>query len=317
MPLSSELTVDQLITDFSRAYMNAEFMAEKVLPAVPTRKMRGLYATYGKDSIRTANIPVLSSDTAIAESVTYTVGKDSYALGLYRLSDIIGTLEREEADLPFQPEQDTTEHLMQLIGIDKEVRFATQVFGSTNFATGNKTALTASTYWSNYSAATGIAGPVHQVHSGINVVRGKALAAPRVMAIGAVVETVLRRHPDIRDSLKFVQTLSVMNIDAAMASIFGVQEFHVIRTVKNTAVKGDADSLSDVVGKKACLLVRPATPTRKSVAHSIQLRRSTFPNGDKWVVRERMGATMVEVRDAYVFKTVDSSAGYLFDTTQA
>jgi len=78
---------------------------------------------------------------------------------------------------------------------------------------------------------------------------------------------------------------------------------------------GEADSLSDVVADDAALIVRPARMTVKTVAHSAQFQHRLFPNGDKWVEKSRMNATVVEVRDNYVFKSVSTSAGYLFKTT--
>ena len=315
MPLPSEMNINQLITEFALRFSNLEYAADRVLPGIKVKKTDGKYATYDKDSFRTGGLRTLSSDTEVARTTSYGVGTATFSTELYRQSEVIGVLARENADQPFDPEQDATANLMELLAVDKEVRMATLVFGSGNYATGNKTAVANSNAWANYTTATGAKGPVFQVYSAAEVIRGKVARMPNVLVLGAKSPRVLIRHPDVKDSLKFVQALTKANVEAALAALFGVDEYIVVRAIKNIALPGETDSLSDVVADDAALIVRPARMTVKTVAHSAQFQHRLFPNGDKWVEKSRMNATVVEVRDNYVFKSVSTSAGYLFKTT--
>ncbi|MDB4311884.1 hypothetical protein N9937_00500 [bacterium] len=316
MPLAQDMNINQLITGFARRYNNEEFLAERILPPVPVTKLIGKYARYDKDNLRTKNLKRLSGARGRAPVVDYGVDNATYSCEIYRLAGMVDSTENSQADAPFQPEADTTANVQDLMSIAKEKDMVDQVFASGNFASGNKTALAASTYW-DAAAATGPAGPVKQVLSARSVVLTKVLRKPNLMVVGETTHTTLLTAKDITERLKFVQAITVAGVENALASIFGVSEYLVEKAVENTAVEGDTDSLSLLVADKAILLVRPTVQSTKTVAHSVQFRQNQFPNGDMWNQREEMGTKYIEVRDAYDMTTVDSSAGYIFVNTNA
>lgn len=315
MPLGSDMNINRLVSNWSRAYQNDNYVANKVLPPVSVKKEQGKYARYNKDNFRTGGIDLLSTEKQIAKTATYGVDTDSYTTALYRVKDIVGVLEQQNADQPFSPLRDATENLMDLMATDKEAKMVAQVLASGNYASGSKVAV--STQWNNYNTATGVLGPVKRVHSALNTIRGLVAKRANVMLVGADVHTVLIDSPDLTSRIKFVQQVTVGNVENAMAAIFGVQEYHIVDAIKNTAFQGGTDSLSDMVTDKAALLYRPARQTLKSVAHSVQFQLAGFPNGARWVDEERMNGTVIEVRDNYVFKLVDNTAGFLFDDVLA
>ena len=317
MPLSTDTNINRLITGFARDFNNANLIADQVLTSVKVQKEQGKFARYDKDKFRTGGINSQSTDKDIALVTDHGVDTDSYSTVLHRLAQVVGVLEGENADAPFNPLQDATENVMAQLLTEKETLFATAIIASGNYATGSKAALVNSTQWSNYTTATGAIGPVHKVHSAIDTIRGLTARRGNTLIVSADVHTQLLRHPDVTDSLKFVQTLMVTNISAALAGVFGVARYFILDAIKNTALEGESDSLSDIATKEVALLHVPERQTSKSVAHTVQFQQRMFPNGNRWTVDERMGATIIEVRDNYVFNLVDDTAGFFFDNAIA
>lgn len=311
------LNVNKLISTFARKYSNLEYVADRILPPVPVNKMQIKYARYDKSNLRSGGINTLSGDTDIAKDARYGVANQSASLGLYRLKTVVGTLEKHDADPIFDPEMDATANLMEQLAVDKEVRMAGVVFATGNYATGNKSAVVNSRAWTNYTTATGAKGPVRQVYSASDVVRQKSARTPNIMAMGSQTYVAMTAHPDIRTRIQYVQSVTKSSAEAALAAIFGVDEVLVVRAIQVTTPEGATDVLADVVTDSCVLIHRPKMQNTKTVAHSVQFRHVLFPNGDKWTVRERMGATVIEGRDAYSFHIVDTAAGYMFHTTNS
>jgi len=74
----------------------------------------------------------------------------------------------------------------------------------------------------------------------------------------------------------------------------------------------EEDLVCTMMTDKAAIIVRPTMQSTRTQAHSVQFQLTGFPNGNRWTSDERMGATVIETRDNYVFKVVDTSAGFLF-----
>ena len=311
------LNVNKLISTFARKYSNLEYIADQILPPVPVEKMQIKYARYDKSNLRSGGINTLSGDTDVAKDARYGVANQSASLGLYRLKTVVGTLEKHDADPIFDPELDATANLMEQLAVDKEVRMAGVVFVTGNYATGHKTNTANSRQWANYTTATGAKGPIRQALSASDVIRQKIGRTPNVFAMGAQSYVSLLAHPDVKSRIQYVQMVTKGNVEQALAALFGVDVFLVERAINLTSWEGATDVTADVVTDTAVLIHRPQVQNTKTIAHSVQFRHRLFPNGDKWTVRERMGATVIEARDAYSYHVVDTQGGYIWTNTNS
>jgi hypothetical protein len=320
-PTKDNLNVNRLITSLVRGYSNEQYLADTVLPGLKVKKTRGTWARFDKSNLRAAlNLGYIATAKQTATEFNFGTDTTTYITRLHKVRAFVDPEEIGDEDDPYDIENDLTFGMSEAMKVEKEVAFATLMFGSGNYAAGHKTVSTGKK-WSVYSAAsTGEFGPLRQVLSAANHVRSKVGQYPNALVVGAKTHMVLLRHPDVTDSVKYVELMTVMNASKAMAALFGVNDYWVEGAIKVTSgfkPEAHTETVADIVGDKAALILRNPGQNKRATRFGAQVQHQLYPNGDRYPDRALMNGIWIEVRDRYQMLSVDNTAGYLFDDTNA
>lgn len=203
------------------------------------------------------------------------------------------------------PEADVTANLTDKILLRLEYDVAALVFGTGNYASGNRAALTGNNKWD----VSSIADPIAQIMSGRVQVAQDIGRFPTKCVMGPHPLRLAMTNDKILDRTKYTSSQSIT--PAILAGLFNVGEVLVGETIRNTAREGGTDSLSFVWGDKVTLIYVPPRPALRTPSFAYTFRRqnrvvrSWFENG--------RNADTIEVEDEYQVKSVDTSAGYILD----
>ncbi len=139
-----------------------------------------------------------------------------------------------------------------LIDLDREVRVATQVFATANYATANKTTLSGTSQLSDFANSD----PIGVVLAGLDA----CLARPNIMVIGQAAYTKLVQHPKIVKAVLGNAGDSGVATREAIARLFELDQVVVGEGWVNTAKKGQTPTMARVWGKHIALLHNDPNP---------------------------------------------------------
>uniref|UniRef100_A0A6H1ZQU1 Capsid protein n=1 Tax=viral metagenome TaxID=1070528 RepID=A0A6H1ZQU1_9ZZZZ len=327
MPAISTLrNASPYLTGWTRAYYQEKnFVADKAMTPFNVPNEVDKYATINNDHYRydATNTDMMLKSTDKSTSSEFDIGVSSatYNLQLYREHHVVGRLEGDAASQKnIKLKETKTRGLKHHMSVYKETQFASFLFGSTNYASTNKAALSGSGIWSAagnmgeaafYSAYT----PKYVVRSAIDTVRKTSGGLiVNKMIVGAGVHKNLTSRADF---LKFLATSSDVGYDRQnrfLADLFGVDEYMPLLAVSNSAMEGATDSMGDIGGAFVALIYQPNGAVDLDAPFGMNFNRETFPFVAEWVDDWRMGATVVENYECYQFKSVSTVSGFLLTT---
>lgn len=263
MLTASQVHVDVPLTNLTIAHVQdtSGFIADRVFPKVPVSKKTDKYYLYDRAQFnRTGDVKARAPRTQ-APRVGMTLSQDTYAIDVFSLATDFDfeTLANEDAALNTRLAASTM--LTSQLLIDREIKwastyFATGVWGTEWTGVSGSPSTNQVRQWSDYTNST----PIQDVTSIMRAMQLKSGGfKPNVMVIGKEVRDVLVNHPTILARLNGGATVTntALVTDAKLAEIFGVEEFLVMETVKNTAAEGLAESNAFIGGKSMALYYRP------------------------------------------------------------
>lgn len=255
--------VDTPLTNLTIAYLqdSVGFIADKVFPRVPVSNKTNKYYIYNRADFNRAGQVQLRAPRTKAPVVGMSLSSDTYSAEVYSLATNFDfeTLANEDQALNIRAAG--AQMLTMQLMIDREIKWASKYFASsiwgTDWAGVSGTPSTNQVkQWSDYTNST----PIKDVTALMQAVQLKSGGfKPNVMVVGKQTRDVLVNHPDILARLNGGATVTntALITDAKIAEIFGVEEFLVMETVKNTSAEGVAESNSFIGGKSAALYYRP------------------------------------------------------------
>lgn len=305
----SNLYVSPLLTQFSLAYKNSNYVAELIMPIVKVNKDSGKIATYGMDNLRIANSIRAQGSSTNEVNHSVSIG-DHYFLEEHALKELVTNEEVENADKPIDPKKDAVDNLMERILVIKEKALA-DTMGNTAILTQNVT-LAGNDQWSDFTNST----PIADIMTGIAAVRTGTGKMANTLFFSYSVWLTLLQHPDFVNRVK----VGVADSDAIKGII--MKAFPMIKNIiigeaqYNSGVEGGTDTLTDIWGKNAWVLAIESSPSLKSRTFGLtyQGRENRMvdesgpqQNGEAW---DRKG-TFIRVTDKYDQKLVDVNCAYL------
>ena len=147
MPSTTAVHVDRALSNISIFYKNPGYVADIISPPVNVVKESDKYFVYGTEHFRIP--PTLRRDKGMTGEVTYSLSTDSYYCEEYGLHELISDRERGNSDAALRPEIDATEHLTEVLSLDREYRVANLLLDNTSAQWGNY----AATHFENLGAA--------------------------------------------------------------------------------------------------------------------------------------------------------------------
>ena len=248
--------VDPVLTNMLVGYMNADsrFIADRAFPGVPVPTDSGTYYQFDKKYFFLDDAKQRAYGANFAEA-GFGVSTATYTTLQYAISQAIAREVRANSQVPMDLEQAALRRMSHLLLIRKERMFAsdfmaTSVWGTD--ATGGST----SDKWSTYASSD----PVADVLTGKRTISQSTGYNPNVMSMGEIVRDKLLNHPDLLDRIKYTQTGSLNNMDAALAGVFGLDEILVGYAIYNSANEGQTASMSAIIDDDALLMYRAPSP---------------------------------------------------------
>ncbi len=302
--LAQARVIDPILTTVAQGYRNANFIGSALFPAVPVDQRGGKIVAFGKEDFmiyRTARAPGTNTPR-----VQFGYSSTPYALEQHAL----------EGQVPFEQMQDARQvpgidqgqlavrKVQNIIGLRLEKAQADLATTAANYPTGNKTTLSGTAQWSDYTNSN----PSANIETAKEVIRSKIGLRANVVELGAAVFSVLKQHPAILDRIKYTGRDVVTT--ELLAALWGVD-----RVVVGDAVyASDAGVFSDVWGKFVVVaytditgLMDMGVPT---FGYSYQLRG--YPVVERPYEDRNAKSWIYPVTDEVVPVIAASSAGYLY-----
>lgn len=240
-PITPELTAIAI------AYRNTSLIADEVLPIVTVGKQEFKYTKHTLADGFTIPDTKVGRKSAPNE-VEFTGTEVTASTVDHALDDKIPNADIENAPPNFDPLGHATEMIMNLVKLDREKRAADLVFTYGSYATGNKTTLSGTSQFSDYTNSD----PIGIIGTGLDAV----VMRPNNMVIGQAAWTKLRSHPDIVKAVLGNAGDKGMVSRQAVADLFELDNLYVGRAFVNSAKKGQTASLARVWGKHIVLFHR-------------------------------------------------------------
>ena len=238
------------LTGIALAYANPAYslIADQVLPLVSVPTENFSYLSFTKEDAFT--VP----DTRVGR--TGKVNQVEFGGTLltdttedYGLEDPIPQKDMVNAAnsrIGFDPTAKATEYLTNLIILDREVRTANLVFNANSYGASNKTTLSGTTQWSDYTNSDPVAA--------ILDARDLLLLPGNTLVLGQQVWTKLKQHPKVISKvLGSANSVGLVSRQAFMDAL-EIPRLAIGSSFVNTARKGQTASMARAWGKHAAIL---------------------------------------------------------------
>jgi hypothetical protein len=280
---------DQWLTTISIGYTNPDYIYPRIAQVVPVSLPTGLIPGYNQsDWFRnTANrrAPGTMSRRGgfTLTQDTYSVKRDSFG---FELPDEV----RDATLEPYNMDRDGTLFATDKVQMAQELDFA-----ATLFTTGQWVDATGYVQWNDYGAST----PLTLVTTTLDNIEGRIGREGNVLVIGKQVWNALRWHPDLLDTIKYVQR-GVLSEDL-VASLFGIDELIIGRGIYTATPEGTAEAsvtYNRIWGKHLLALYKPSAPSLITPTAVYNFVWQRVPNANGYVRRFREESRELDVLEA-------------------
>jgi len=303
--LSNLRIVDPVLTALAVGYMNAQLVADQLMPFVLVEKEGGKIPVFGKEHFKLYNTEraLRAKSNRISPE---DVGSVDVAMDEHDLEYPIDYREDAESAYPLQAR--ATNIVVEGIRLRHERKVADIVQDPANYGAGNKIALAGASCWSDPTS-----DPEGVVSDAKAAIRSKIVKEPNTMVIGYDTWRLLKKHPQLKAILSDTRPRLVQIAD--LKEIFEIENIVVGRAVQ----ANDAGVTSDIWGDTAVLAYvpgagsTPRSPYEPSFGYT--LRKKGQP-----VVDTRTEDGKVElIRNTDIFRPflLGADGGYLITNTRA
>ncbi len=306
MIVQQDVVVDPALGNVSIKYTNSTFIADQIFPTMKVAKQTGKYYVYDKANLRVDKTTRAAGSGA--NEVDFGLSTVAFACEDHALKSFVADEIQDQADAALNPLIDETEALTEKMLLDREATLATMLTDSAQVT--QYTTLSGTSQWSDYSNSD----PIADIRTGRTTIHAATFKKPNTLIMGKQVFDMLIEHPQIIERIKYSQ-LGVVT-EELLARVFQVEKILVGEAGSNTAVEGQADSLSYVWGKSAIIAFIAPKVGLKTLTLGV-----TFTYGERevkrWYEQDREGTYVRVGKDNYVQKIVAVGAGYLLKTVIA
>ncbi len=261
-------TIQPHLTAVAIAYRNGRMIADDVLPRVPVGAQE---FTYYKYSVADAFTPV--DDRVGRKSAPNQVALPSTAVTDstydHALDDPVPYADIENAKKNpaiGDPLLSSAEFVTSLVTLNREIRTAGLVFAQGTYASSNRTLLSGTSQWSDFTNSD----PVSAITAGLDA----CIMRPNIGVFSRLTWSKLSQHPKICKAVFGNNTDAGIAPRRAVADLFELEDIYVGEGFVNTAKKGQPATMSRVWGKHAAFIFRDRTATN--------VRGTTFGFTAQW-----------------------------------
>ncbi len=255
-PSVNDVHVDQILTNMSISYRNANYIADQVFPIVPVNKKSDLFWIFDKSAWLRNEVAPRAPGTR-ARLVDYTVSTGSYNCVTYAIAKEISDEVRANADAPLRPDADATDFVTDALLRANEKRVADLTTGGSGKWAYSTTPTTA---WTSDTS-----DPWGDIDSLLNGVVSSIGRMPNVMVMSWDVWRNLRQHPDFLDRIKYTRPTGRVE-PSDLTSWFGIDKVLIGTQLINTGREGAADSIAYIWGDQVWAGYVPSSPALSTPA---------------------------------------------------
>ncbi len=303
-PITPELTAIAI------AYRNEALIADQVLPYVQVGKKEFKYLSYEKSERFTLPDNYIGRK-GTPNQVEFNATEDTDTCVDYGLSDLVPQDDIDNAPPNYDPLGNAVEGIQDLNLLAREKRVADLVFNTSSFASANKSALSGTDKWSDFTNSD----PIEDILTALDV----CIMRPNVMVLGNSVWTVLRRHPKVIKATNKNSGDSGVAARQAVAELLELQEILVGQGWLNSSKKGQTASFARVWGNYCALIYRNTLAnTTRGMTFGYTARFGTPVAGQMPEPKSGLkGGTYIKAGESCKEKITANDLGYLFSTVIA
>jgi hypothetical protein len=305
---STPFKTDKTRTQIALAYMNEDFIADRILPRVPVASEEFKWTIYNKSDRFTVPNTVIDRKGSFNE-VEFGGTEDTASTSDYGLQDTIPQKDIDAAKLVnFDPQGNAVELLMDLILLDREQRAAALCFTAANHL--NKETLTGTDQWSDPAAK-----PLVQLSDAMEV----PFMRPNTLTISGLTALALVRNPSVVKAYNGTSGDEGMVPLSWIQTVLGLSEIIVARTKQNSAKPGQTENYTKVWGNHALLSYKnsSAMPNKgltygltAQYGSRISMSKRDDDTGMRGAVIQRVGESVKEL-------ILSQDCAYFFENTIA
>ncbi len=292
MPQRQQYQRDQLLTNLSLAYTNADmtFIADVVFPTLKVNRNTGVYYEWDKSNLRAEHD--LRAPGTPANEIDYAPTTKSFGpLLQHELKKKVTKEEVERSESPLAPFRTATRILTEKSKISKEIDAATKLAA----ASKGTTIATATDRWDDVDNSD----PIGMLQDAVDAAKLNALKTPNTLVLGEQTVRPLLNHPDVLARLGDTQT-RIARLDI-IAELIGVKRVVVGDAARNTGLEGAADAISYIWGKNAYIMYINPNPSLEDVSAGYGLELSDNYEVSRWW-NEDLKSTYVRISREYEHK---------------
>lgn len=280
---------DRWLTNISIGYSNPDYIYPLITMVVPVALPTGLIPGYNQSdwfrntAHRRAPGTMSRRGGFTLTQDTYSVKRDSFG---FELPDEV----RDATLEPYNMDRDGAMFSSDKVLMAQELDFATNVFTA-----GIWTDATGYVQWSDYGAST----PLSLVTTTLDNIEARIGREGNTLVMGKQVYNALRWHPDLLDTIKYVQR-GVLTEDL-IASLFGVDKVIVGRGIYTASPEGTAEAsviYQRIWGKHMLALYNPPAPSLVTPAAIYNFVWQRVPNANLFMRRFREESRELDVLEA-------------------
>jgi hypothetical protein len=233
--------VEPILTNMLIGYMQADdrFVASRVFPAVPVEKDSGTYYIFSKKYFFHDDLLERAPGTDFGQiGVGVTTG--TYATLQWAAEIPLADEVRANSQVPMDLESANLLKLAQSSLLRKEVAFAADFMTTGVWGTDDNNS---TTDWDDYASGD----PVTDIMTAKRTVSNNTGIDPNSMVLGYITHNAVVNHPDILDRMKYTQAATLANMEAALASVFGVANYWVAKATYSNTNEAAAFSATSII----------------------------------------------------------------------
>jgi hypothetical protein len=335
MPLltPSSVHVDVPLTNLTIAFNQepSNFIADQVFPIVSVSKQSDKYYLYNQDdSNRAGNVKKLAPRTEV-ERIGLSVSTDAYFAEVYGLGADFSEQDLANEDAALEIRSQQAFDVVNQLRIHREQQFADTFFKTGVWGTEYAGVASSPTgpqviQWSDYTNSTPIVDITTARRTSFLKSGGFDMNS---MVVDMETRDVLINHPDILSRLNGGSTITntALVTNSKLAEIFEVENFFVMKAVRNSAAEGLTASNGFISSKKAMLVHGPRRAGLRVPAAGLTFCWDAIPGvsglgitvetfSDDALKRQQI-AEMIQVKMSYDMKVTGPNLGVFFNTIVA
>ena len=308
--LQSVQAIDPVLTNLAIGYMQDEsrFIASKLFPYVPIDKANGTYYSFDKKYWFTDEMKERVPGTNFART-GYGLSTGTVKTIQWALEHAIPDEIRENSQVPMDLEEAGTRFIAQKNLLRMEIQFSGDVFANSVWGTTDNAA---TAKWNNYTTSD----PVTDVLKAKRTIANNTGMDGNTMALGYFVHQSLMNHPDIIDRVKYTQMATASNMENAMASLFGFDNYYVGKATYTNTNEATAFSASSIIGNNALIAYVAGGPGIFTASAGYMF--TWQPGGGQGTVYrvrdDQRHADLIQLACQWQDKVVATDCGYLYLT---